>query len=168
MRVAARIERYIQKIQSYSTLRFIVELSIVAKVLGFVSIPLFMIEAYVTKFTYKPEVGHYSNVELIILFIIFFPLLETFLGQMGPILALSKFTKNKWKIILSSAIFFALLHIHPDIHLAYIVAIFLAGLVYATAFFIKKQSSLKSAYFITASIHGLFNMYALLFQFFLP
>lgn len=97
--------------------------------------------------------------------IIIAPPLETVLGQLLPILIVSKFTnKNSIKIIIS-AIVFALWHLPV---LGFLPGAFLIGVVFSWALIVKLNQSRFKAFFLVTLSHLLHNLIAFSLAYFLP
>lgn len=95
------------------------------------------------------------EIETIPLPVIFFvgPLIESFAGQLLPIIMGGFIIKNKYLLILLSSTIFALGH-----RGSFFLPSFAIGLVLATSFVVQKKKSLVKAYVLTTSIHIVHNL----------
>lgn len=102
----------------------------------------------------------YEEQNLIVLFIVtvlIAPVFETFLNQYLPYYLLSKITylnERKCIILISSSIFFGLIHFYS---LFYMLYGFVMGLIFMYAYMERIKTDIKTFYLITLS-HFLFNL----------
>ena len=102
----------------------------------------------------------------IISLVILVPILETFLFQQLPISVVSKFSKNKYLQVFVSAVLFGITHPYS---LLYIIYTIFAGIVLATGFILYKEvHGTRKAFCVTALVHGLVNLVAVLAIIFFP
>ena len=95
--------------------------------------------------------------------LIFIPFFETLLFQVIPIKLLYKRINNKWIIILISAFCFGLSHYYS---IFYILWTSLFGVVFAYAYLDRLERK-SNPFLIVVSIHCIFNLITLLFEFLL-
>ncbi|MDR0437036.1 MAG: CPBP family intramembrane metalloprotease [Bacteroidales bacterium] len=141
-------------------------LSFAAKVAtaGLVFIPFFTIEDEPIVGLEDMEKGLPYGIAVLVALM---PIVETFLYQYLPIIIVNKFSKNKYLQVFISAILFGLGHITHSISYA-IFAIF-TGVVLATGFILYKENhSTQKAFWVTALVHGLFNLVSVLLMLVFP
>lgn len=155
------IQRYFQRTTSYSTLRFIVELTVVSFILKIiVGITVGIIIALFFPHYQIPTQAIGSDIQqkktrlsALIEAIVLAPLIETLIGQVIPIVIIQRFTKKIIIPILVSSIIFAGLHEEPFL----IASIFPLAVMLAWSFTLKKKRSGLEGYFTTVAIHALHN-----------
>ena len=155
------LKDYFEKVAHYPTLRFILELTLLAFVLKFAFIFLFGIIFFLlglsTETSLEFEESILENTPLAIVSILtLFAAFETLIGQWFVIWLTSKLTANTNIQIFSSALVFSALHIEPFL----IVIVFPIGIVLAWTFVLKRKKSLWEAFWVTTAIHVLHNLAA--------
>lgn len=178
-KIKDRIESYVLGTEEYSIPRIIGEfllLDIIVTLLlqiivflfitFFIALPLLVINPHldinhalsflqfnqeiITEAVSKKPNALYASVFAVIIA----PCIETFLFQALPVWLLSFITKSRKILVVSSAFFFALAHVYPLLML-YILP---GGVILAWAFvMLRNRNGGVKAFFVTASIHGLFN-----------
>ncbi|WP_333820992.1 CPBP family intramembrane glutamic endopeptidase [Ohtaekwangia sp.] len=93
-----------------------------------------------------------SLIEEFLLAVCIAPFFETYLCQYIPFHYLSKYIRARYIILLSSLLFGSF---HLAYSLPYFVNAFFAGMIYAMAFFLKRQSR---PLIYTAIIHAAYNL----------
>lgn len=152
--------RYLHNTETYSTARYIVEMTAVGYGLKILSSVIFFALIFsttgqdITDQMDQPVFGSF----LIISAVLIAPILETIVGQMIPIWFTSLFTKNTYLPIIVSSLFFTILHPFPSFG-----AILPIAFIFAWTYSIKQKVSHWHAYWITTAIHALHNGIALLF-----
>jgi membrane protease YdiL (CAAX protease family) len=165
-----QIKNYFNNTKSYSLLRFIIELTLLAFALKILSSILWVtIEGVLQASTgHVPDLGQNMPEDIdayalpfLILFVTLGPALETLLGQALPIKLVSRFTTSRSAKIIASALFFAVLHYYPFL----IVNVFPVGLILAWSYLYHRQTSFARAFWVTTTIHALHNAIALGLQY---
>lgn len=156
------LKRYFANTESYSTFRYILELTFVC----FIGKILFIILAFIlfsllrinsqTDNSYEKDIIQNGWIMAFII-VILFAAFETLTGQWIVLWVASKFTKKRTYQILASAIVFALMHIEPIL----IAAVFPIGIVLAWTFILKSKRSIWHAFWVTTVIHVLHNLLVL-------
>lgn len=111
-----------------------------------------------------PDLNKLSFIESLIFIAVAAPIFETYLGQHLPIKITQKFVKNhsnKIPILVSTLLFSAF---HATYSFWYFLIILPLGWILATAYTIF-QSRKESAFWITAAIHMLQNLIAVLMRY---
>lgn len=180
MKIIHKVQKYIEKTESYSIPRIIIEFAILDIILTlvlqitvflflstFVILPMLILnpnadinhalaflnfnQEIITEATSHTKMAPYAMFFAIIIA----PLMETVIFQIFPIWIASFFTKKRYILVLTSAILFALAHVYPLL----ILYIFPGGVILAwTYVLLRKKVGGFKAYFLTAIIHALFNL----------
>lgn len=161
------LHKYFYHTEHYSTLRFIIELTLICFVLKILSLIFFGI--IFSLFNYNPtqdlsfEQGMVEKGWLYILILTpIFAAFETLTGQWLVIWVVSKFSKSRSLKIWLSAIVFAALHVEPVL----MAAVFPIGIILAWTFILYRKKSKWSAFWVTTTIHTFHNYIALLLVWF--
>lgn len=157
------LKQYIKKTRSYSTERFIFELTaiaIISKLLVafLVAGPLIIIDVINAKDLPSPTLPKSSIFFTFLLLCIFAPILETIIVQWFPIKILQKITSRFGLVIGIDSIIFALAHWSNGF--IYMAAVLPAGIVLAWSFILNADYSTFKALWVTSSIHALNNFVA--------
>jgi len=160
------LKNYFRNTKSYSSLRFIFELSFVAilgkLLIGFLIGIIFV--ALDLKTNHLPASDYQEIADLTTLFLllcVIAPILETIIAQWLPITLLKKFISNINLIIGIDALLFTLAH-YWIYGFFYIPVILPSALVLAWSFYLYRKKSFSKAFWITSAIHGLHNFTAFL------
>lgn len=177
-RLISLLTKYFDNAKNYSTLRLIVEftlLDLIAKI-GvatlfsiFILIPIGLVSGTGFKlidnfFVDQSFTTTMSLGELAIISMVIFPPFETLIFQNFVIWVLSIFTKKKALLVLISAIIFALIHLE----LSAILTIIPAGILLSWVYLIKKDESKWKAFYTTTILHISMNGLAVLLRLFFP
>lgn len=153
---------YFRNTQKYSTVRFILELTLLAFTLKMLFIILFgslftMLGINIeTSDVFERELVSYGWISAFIL-VILFAAFETLTGQWFVIWLTAKITRSNRIKILASATVFALLHVEPML----IAAVWPIGIILAWSFLSKSKKSKLEAFWVTTTIHVLHNAFVL-------
>jgi hypothetical protein len=160
-----KIRKTNKRLKSLSRIPFIIILTSVLYLVAF-----FL--NYVIGFIKEKDfvlMGFSSGEKSIVIYIfssmILAPVVETFLGQSFPYYLLNKikyFNERSYLILLTSALFFGLLHFYS---LFYIFYAFVLGLIFMYAYMIRIKTDRKTFYLIAIS-HFLLNLGILIKNFF--
>lgn len=160
------IESYLTLSKRYSPVRFIIELVFIA-VLGklLIGFTIILLLYSAGDFTLQelPSPGYATwqgSTFLIVWLCILAPLAETLLLQWIPISLLQKISSRPGFIVAADALLFAVVHLSYG--LLHTIAVLPAGLVLAWSFFLYQRKSITSAFWITAAIHSLYNLTAVI------
>jgi membrane protease YdiL (CAAX protease family) len=157
---AGPISRYLEKTKSYSPLRLIVELTLVAFVLK-ILVAILLAPFAASMGAQKLLAAHNPmSPALLIAVLIIAPLSETLMLQWLPIRIASRFTARPAVIVSISAFLFAAAHVNP-FHAAIILPL---GFILAWVFFIKRQESALTAFWVTTGVHAFHNSLAVLWS----
>ena len=157
---------YFERTRSYSTPRFIVELSLVP--FG-AKIAIALILHLVGQTPAETTTDVLADEGLAALFfggLILSPLIETVVGQWLFIWLLSFLTRSTPVLVLGSALLFSALHLHVGIAGALIV--FPIGIALSWSFILFRARSRQHAYWVTAAVHSLHNGVAIFLYLLLP
>ena len=102
---------------------------------------------------------NYSFFVFFILTVIIAPIIETFIGQVIPIKIARNLLEKKIFVLLLSAFFFSAMHIGYSIWYGFLV--FPMGFILAETFIIFEERR-ESSFWITASVHSLKNLIAII------
>lgn len=179
-RIYELIARYVRKTESYSIPRLIAEfvlldiaLTSVVQIFVFLFLTFFVIlpilffnphadvnqmlnfltfnQDIISEATSRSSMAVYAAIFAVIIA----PFLETFFFQVFPIWVVSFFTKKQMRMVLTSAVLFALAHVYPLL----VLYIFPGGVILAWTFvLLKKRVGGWKAFLATAVIHALFNL----------
>ena len=148
------IGRYLEKTRSYSTIRLVVELTLISTVLEQLLWTMLLLspwgaacaalERIWISFARAPSAW--------IQIILVGPLFETALLQLIPIKMISLFTSRPGVLVIVSAIIFAAWHTGFQS-----IGVIPSGLILGYVFVLKGRESLGNAFCITAAIHMLHN-----------
>jgi hypothetical protein len=126
-----------------------------------VSLPFLLLPDDLTQNPHSEVGNNLEKVNYFFMSIVLGPLFETFIFQFSVIKVIRLFIKKaKWGLYISvpfSALLFSLNHSYS---IAYMVATFLTGLVYAVAFYIAQYRRDFPAFIIVAIIHSSWNIFA--------
>ena len=159
MKLKVLVLDYLGKARKYSNVRFIFEFSVVAFILKIISAIVFSTILLALGFHDLQVDIHYTetmlkeNIVWTFVSIPLFAAIETLIGQALFTFIVSRFTKSKTKIIVFSAIGFALLHWD----LFQIAAIWPVAFVLSWIFVTKKEKGFWLAFFLTTTVHTLHN-----------
>lgn len=153
------VENYFQKAEKYSTLRFILELTILAFLTKIIFIIFGGIFLTILGVSIEPDISFEQELLkagpiFLTILIILFASFETLTGQWFMIWLVSHFTRNIWTKVLVSAAVFASLHITPML----IISSFPIGVILAFSFIIKRKISRWHTFWVTTAIHTLHNL----------
>ncbi|EKD90582.1 MAG: hypothetical protein ACD_30C00112G0023 [uncultured bacterium] len=156
-----KIKNYLEKTKSYSTLRFILEMTFLAFLL---KILLSLVVGIIFTMLNIPNDPNLSfetellkfNPILILIFVVFFASFETITSQWFILWLSSKFTKSIFTQIMVSSTVFGILHFDP----AFSIIVIPIGMILAWSFLIYRKKSLWSALWVTTAIHILHNLAA--------
>lgn len=154
------ISAYFNKAKTYSTMRFIGEMTVLTyffKIIGgtlYASIFLAITDRDITQ-----ELPTYSNTLFFFIFAVgIVPFAETLIGQAVPVWVVSLFTRKRWLQIWVPALFFTLLH-----PLAVYGSILPVGAILTWTYIIKNGHSWWQGFLVTSLLHGVHNAVAFLF-----
>lgn len=156
------IKSYFERTKKYSTLRFILEMSVVAFVLKvffvMLTIPLFTAFGINTEMNLELEKSFLDDpLVLAVILIIMFAAFETITSQMFILWLGKKISKDISFRILLSSIIFALLHVEPLL----MAAVFPIGIILAWAYLLYREKGVWPALWVTTAIHVVHNLFAL-------
>lgn len=154
MNFSHQLVDYLQRTREYSTLRFIVEFTLLAFPLKMLFVLPYA--ALGGKLGSTTEAVYDGNaVKFLLLACVAAPLLETFVGQWVPI-RLTWFFSRRWSVLLLvSSTVFAAQHLH--VGFSGFLATFPVAFLLAWSFLVYREYSRWRAYWVTAAIHGLHN-----------
>jgi len=158
------IDDYKSRIQSYSPLRYIFESSFIA-ILGKFIIAIFILSYILISNSNinannLPKPDFLKRSKTIFLFFklcIFAPAVETIVAQWLPITILNKMTSNVYIIVWFDALLFTMAH-WPDYGFIRMLTVLPVALILAWSFFSNRESFFR-AFYLTASIHSLCNIF---------
>jgi hypothetical protein len=159
------ITYHFQRIKSLSNLRFVIELSLLA-VISQIAIQTIRVLFFSSGENMRSNIELFDNRNLLILFVnivLISPVFETFLGQWFSIRVASFSTRNHGELIILSALFFSSLHVNAGLHVA--LGIFPVSCIFSWSFLMKREESLRKAYWITTLIHILHNLIVFIIHF---
>jgi len=158
------IENYKAKIQSYSPLRYIFESSFLAilgkSILAIFILTYLLISKSKINVSNLPKPDFLKKSKTIYLFFklcVFAPAVETIIAQWLPITILNKMISNALIIIWLDALLFSLAH-WPTYGFIRMLTVLPVGLILAWSFFSNRESFFR-AFYLTASIHSLCNIF---------
>jgi hypothetical protein len=148
------IGRYLEKTRSYSTVRLVIELTLISTVLEALLWNMLLLspwgascealERWMNSLARMPRAW--------ILYILVAPVFETALLQLLPIKVTSLFTSRPSVLVTVSAILFAAWHTGFQS-----IGVIPGGLILGYVFVLKGRESLGNAFCVTAAIHMLHN-----------
>ncbi len=156
---------YFNKIQTYSSLRFIVEVTILAFLSRFIIVfPTAFILLFLGINIGSPNIDSY-DFQNDIVFLLFFitiigPLIETVIFQLIPISLLHFLRLPTWFILIVITLIFAAAHLEDG--LINFIGMIPIGFLFNYAFWVRKKHSVGKAFFEVFIIHGLTNLLAIL------
>ncbi len=162
------VRDYVRRAKTYSDTRFVLEVSALTFAINIAwSLALFGVVSLYGYLVYGSlglieEVYPIAPITFgfVVGAVIIAPLLETLLGQWLPITIASAFTKRTPLIIAVATAVFVLPHIDP-VHILSVVPV---GIVLAGVFLLKKRESFPKAFWTTAAVHAMFNVFTILLQ----
>lgn len=158
------LTKYFQKTKHYSTVRFILEFSVVSIFLKIASLTLVAILFSFFNIPLLPTQPQFSESEikqpLLLIFdsSIFAPIVETFLFQMMPTMILSKLKVGERSQMILLGLLFASAHLYTGFF--GFVATLPLGIFWVWIYHLKSKQSQKQAFFNVAAIHSLHNLSA--------
>lgn len=160
------IRKYLNRTKSYTSTRFIIELSFLA-VLGKILIAFFigvLIYANDINASKLPTPGYQkisSPILLFFLLCILGPVIETIIGQWLPITLIKKITSNTNLVMWIDVMLFTFAHYWSY---GFIQSFFVlpSAIVLAWSFILHSDDSFLKAFWITTSIHAVYNIVAFL------
>jgi hypothetical protein len=149
------LRAYLDATRRYSTLRFIVEFTLIAFPLKILFIlPWIALGGKLGSTTGAVYKG--DAVQFLLLACVAAPLLETFVGQWIPI-RLTWFFSHRWPVLLlASATVFAAEHLH--VGFSGFLYTFPVAFLLSWSFLVHREYSRWRAYWVTAAIHSLHNL----------
>ncbi len=147
------IQDRIHHLEQQPALRFILIMTGYNLVADIVSVPFYLTS---TSLGIERQLPSLDPLVLFISYNVTAPILETFLGQMVPILVARRFIRSSWIILLISATLFAIPHSTLDIFR--LIPSFLGGILLAFTFLHWLKFSVGKAYWITCAVHFLHNV----------
>jgi membrane protease YdiL (CAAX protease family) len=162
MNVKRTIKNYFEHTKGYSTIRFILEMSVVAFILKvffvMITVPVFSMLGLNTEMNLELEKSFLDDPLLLaVVLIMIFAAFETITSQMFILWLGKKITKDTSFRILLSSIIFALLHVEPLL----MAAVFPIGIILAWAYLLYREKGVWSALWVTTAIHVVHNLFAL-------
>lgn len=163
-RISTLIDSYYEKWSKLHFINFILASKLLNIVLTIPIIVLISIGGVEDDTIGGPNVNILSFIESLIFFVVAAPIIETYLGQHLPIKITQKFVHShsaKIPIIVSTLLFSAF---HASYSFWYFLIILPLGWILATSYTIF-QSRKESAFWITAAIHMLHNLIAIMMRY---
>lgn len=154
---------YFKKAEKYHTLRFIVEITLVAFLLKILSIIFFdtilaLFNVHLTTNLSFEKSQVQEGLIWIAISVPLFAAFETLTSQMFITWLVSRFTQNFWPKFVIATIVFTLLHVDPSL----MVAIWPVGALLTWTYLIKRKKGRWEAFWVTTAIHSIHNYLALL------
>ncbi len=161
------ITNYFLRTESYSSMRFVFEMYLIA-ILTKVVVILLSITAIVV---FEPletlffgelddEITQFAGlswIESLLIYIMIQPFLESIIGQGIPIWLLSKITSSRLIYVICSSIWFTFLHLSVSKVITFILVIFFAGVIFAWCFTVYKEEGFWKGILIATYVHVLYN-----------
>ena len=160
------ITKYIHKLQSYSDIRLILEVTVLANLWKIILVIIFTIYALADMERFDIPITQsafrnlfYKGSVFALLYGLFLgPFIETIFAQTLVIRVMSFFTKSSIFPVIISTLIFSLIHNEGDQIFA-----FYMGIILATVYLLKrKTTSTLQAIKVTFIIHSLTNLFAIL------
>lgn len=155
--------KYFKKAEKYSTLRFIIEITLLAFLLKIFSIIFFdsilaIFNIHLTQDLSFEKGQVKDGLIWIAVSVPLFAAFETLTSQMLVTWLVSKFTQNFWAKLITATIVFTLLHVDPSL----MIAILPVGALLTWTYLIKRKISRWEGFWVTTAVHSLHNYLALL------
>ncbi|MBX4187270.1 MAG: hypothetical protein KW802_03390 [Candidatus Doudnabacteria bacterium] len=159
--IQTAVLNYFRNTKNYSTIRFILEMAVLAFVLKIIFTIGAIALGVAVNLGYQNDIQNelLSDRFLPYVIVLIVPVIETLLLGL-TIFIISRFTKNLYYQIFIAAIVFAVMHREPIL----MIAMFPIGAIFSWSYKLNRRISLWRAIWVTSSIHALLNLSAILLK----